>query len=121
MWEHARNDAMYPGSQITPGAFTADAIVTIISSKSVSSVSKDQHDDCDNRENMLRAQKAVFSHAPPPASDRGSPRRTGTHLSNEDHNDAPQDKPAVQLHNSSSQSKLVECERVTRQQMSLNG
>jgi hypothetical protein len=70
---------------------------------------------------MLQAQKAVFSHAPPPASDRDSPRRTGTHLGNVDHNDAPQDKPAVQLHNPSSQPRLVECERVTRQQMSLNG
>jgi hypothetical protein len=86
-----------------------------------SNVSNDRGDDCETDEEMLQAQKAVFSHAPPPASDRNSPRRTGTHLGNEDHNDAPQDKPAVQLHNSSSQSKLVECERVTRQQMSLNG
>jgi hypothetical protein len=54
-----------------------------------SNVSNDRGDDCEMNEDMLQAQKAVFSHAPPPASDRNSPRRTGTHLGNEDHNDAP--------------------------------
>jgi hypothetical protein len=92
-----------------------------LSSNLFSNVSNDRGDNCENDGELLQAQKAVFSHAPPPASDRNSPRRTGTHLGNEDHNDAPQDKPTAQLHNSSSQPKLVECERVTQQQMSLNG
>jgi hypothetical protein len=37
------------------------------------------HDDVTSKV-FVRAQKAVFSHTPPPASDRDSPRRTGTHL-----------------------------------------
>ncbi|KAJ5030233.1 hypothetical protein PSV08DRAFT_384611 [Bipolaris maydis] len=109
---------------IPPSVLLADRTceaVGVITKSDLSAVSSAQAVISQNFQSMQYAQTAVFNHPLSPGLWLRQPKTDCHDFQHKDHNYAALDEPTLQLHNPSFQPKLVECGRVTRQQMSLNG